>query len=86
MVRKILVAVLLVPFIVACAPFAAPPQTALTPEQTSLVQVTCDRVMGLPEAASIARSAGKAWPNRWPARRKPKGWQVLWRVPPAGPE
>jgi hypothetical protein len=47
MIRKILSAALLAPFMVACAPFAASAVPALTPAQVSLVQATCDRVMGL---------------------------------------
>jgi hypothetical protein len=47
MVRKILTATLLAPLMVACAPFAASSAPSLTPEQASLVQATCDRVMGL---------------------------------------
>jgi hypothetical protein len=47
MVRKILAAALLAPFMVACAPFAASATPVLNPEQVSLVQATCDRVMGL---------------------------------------
>ena len=47
MVRKIVSAVLLAPLMVACAPFTPSSASALTPEQTSLVQATCDRVMGL---------------------------------------
>jgi hypothetical protein len=47
MVRKILTAALLAPLVVACAPFSASSAPSLTPEQTSLVQATCDRVMGL---------------------------------------
>jgi len=47
MVRKLLTAALLAPLMVACAPFAASSAPALTPKQASLVQATCDRVMGL---------------------------------------
>jgi hypothetical protein len=47
MVHKILTAALLAPLMVACAPFATSSASTLTPEQSSLVQVTCDRVMGL---------------------------------------
>jgi len=47
MVRKIFAIALLTPLIVACAPFAAPAAPALVPEQVSLVQATCDHVMGL---------------------------------------
>ena len=47
MVRKFLTAALLAPLMVACAPFATSSASTLTPEQSSLVQVTCDRVMGL---------------------------------------
>jgi hypothetical protein len=47
MVRKLLTAALLAPLMVACAPFAASSAPLLTPQQVSLVQATCDRVMGL---------------------------------------
>jgi hypothetical protein len=47
MVRKILTAALFAPFMAACAPFAASATPVLNPEQVSLVQATCDRVMGL---------------------------------------
>jgi hypothetical protein len=47
MVRKILAVALIAPLMVACAPFAASSAPALAPEQVSLVQMTCDRVMGL---------------------------------------
>jgi hypothetical protein len=47
MVRKILTAAIFAPLIVACAPFAASSASTLAPEQVSLVQATCDRVMGL---------------------------------------
>jgi hypothetical protein len=47
MVRKILTMTLLAPLIIACAPFAQAPVPTLAPEQASLVQTTCDRVMGL---------------------------------------
>jgi hypothetical protein len=47
MVRKIFAIALLAPLIVACAPFAAPPTPTQAPEQASLVQATCDHVMGL---------------------------------------
>ena len=47
MVRKLLTAALLAPLMVACAPFAASSAPALSAEQVSLVQATCDRVMGL---------------------------------------
>jgi hypothetical protein len=47
LLHKILTTALLAPLIVACAPFAGPPAPTLAPEQASLVQTTCDRVMGL---------------------------------------
>jgi hypothetical protein len=47
MVCKSLIAVIFAPFILACAPFTASSTPALTPEQASLVQATCDQVMGL---------------------------------------
>jgi len=47
MVHKVSAIALFAPLIVACAPFAAPPTPTLAPEQTSLVQATCDHVMGL---------------------------------------
>ncbi len=47
MVRKSFSIGILVPFLVACAPFAASSAPALTPEQANLVQATCDKVMGL---------------------------------------
>ena len=47
MVRKFLTVALITPLMVACAPFAASSQPALSPDQASLVQMTCDRVMGL---------------------------------------
>ena len=47
MVHRSLVAAILTPSIIACAPFAATPVPTLAPEQASLVQATCDRVMGL---------------------------------------
>jgi hypothetical protein len=50
MVRKGFTASLFVPFIVACAPFLATSAPVLTPEQTALVQTTCDRVMGLTQS------------------------------------
>jgi hypothetical protein len=47
MVRKLLTTLLIAPLMVACAPFAASAAPALSPEQASLVQATCDQVMGL---------------------------------------
>ena len=47
MVRKGLVIAIFAPLIVACAPFAASSAPTLAPEQVSLVQATCDHVMGL---------------------------------------
>jgi hypothetical protein len=47
MVRKSFSAAMLIPFVVACAPFAASSAPMLTPDQAALVQTTCDRVMGL---------------------------------------
>ena len=47
MVRKFLTVALITPLMVACAPFAASSAPVLSPEQASLVQMTCDRVMGL---------------------------------------
>lgn len=46
MVRKLLVTALIAPMMIACAPFASS-APVLSPEQSSLVQATCDRVMGL---------------------------------------
>ena len=46
MVRKLLVTALIAPMMIACTPFASS-APVLSPEQSSLVQVTCDRVMGL---------------------------------------
>jgi hypothetical protein len=47
MVRKGFTIAFLIPFLVACAPFVASSAPVLTPQQTALVQTTCDRVMGL---------------------------------------
>ena len=47
MVRKIVTVLLITPLMIACAPFAASSATTLTPDEVSLVQATCDRVMGL---------------------------------------
>jgi hypothetical protein len=47
MACKSLIIAIFAPLAVACAPFAASSAPALTPEQVSLVQATCDRVMGL---------------------------------------
>ncbi len=47
MARKALITAIFVPLAVACAPFAASSAPTLAPEQASLVQTTCDRVMGL---------------------------------------
>ncbi len=47
MARKILTAALFASLVAACAPFAASSTPSLTPEQASLVQATCDHVMGL---------------------------------------
>jgi hypothetical protein len=47
MARRGLIAAILAPLMVACAPFAASSAPALAPEQVSVVQATCDRVMGL---------------------------------------
>lgn len=47
MVRKSFAAALLAPFLASCASFAAPSAPVLTPQQASLVQMTCNRIMGL---------------------------------------
>lgn len=47
MTHKGLIIAIFVPLAVACAPFAASSAPTLAPEQVSLVQTTCDRVMGL---------------------------------------
>jgi hypothetical protein len=47
MVRKIVTAALIAPLMIACAPFAASSAATLMPDEVSLVQATCDRVMGL---------------------------------------
>jgi hypothetical protein len=47
MACKGLIAAIFAPLIVACAPFAASSAPTLAPEQDSLVQATCDHVMGL---------------------------------------
>jgi hypothetical protein len=47
MARKDLIVAIFAPLIVACSPFAAFSAPALAPGQVSLVQQTCDRVMGL---------------------------------------
>jgi hypothetical protein len=47
MLRNVLVCIALAPVLLACAPFGQTDVQAMSPQQASLVDTTCTRVMGL---------------------------------------